>query len=281
MNDEAVQCTKCGAEMFLGAHFCMRCGARLSGALPDVELDFHDSLAERVEKKQSSSQLRTADQASVPLPPLSLVADFGPSWPTQSSDLGSGPRPSARPSAVPFMEALPARGADPGAVCESPDETAATPRTMSEALARIGRVPDFSIDDIDDIDDGFASLQDGAAKKAEFAASEAAAAALAAGRSAHHRALDGLTRQLGEQTRAFEASRRGWSREDQENKRCMQRKREETLARVMIELAELGELPLIAQLEKLPFERKLAELERFLDPVQSDRLRFSQASGGQ
>jgi len=46
-------------------------------------------------------------------------------------------------------------------------------------------------------------------------------------------------------------------------------------------LAELGELALIAQLEKLPFERKLAELERFLDPAQSDRLRFSRASGGQ
>jgi len=279
MNDEAVQCTKCGAEMFLGAHFCMRCGARLSGALPDVELDFHDPLAEHVENEPSSSKLRTTDQASLPLPPLSLVADFGASWPAQSSsDLGSGPRSSARPSAVAFMEALPARSADAGTVCEGPDEASATPRTMSEALARIGRVPDFSIDDIDD---GFASLQDGAAKKPELAPSAAADAALAAGRSAQHRALDGLTRQLGEQHQAFEASRRGWSREDQENKRRFQRKREETLARVIIELAELGELPLIAQLEKLPFERKLAELERFLDPVQSDRLRFSQASGGQ
>jgi hypothetical protein len=53
------------------------------------------------------------------------------------------------------------------------------------------------------------------------------------------------------------------------------------LAQVNIVLAELGELPLIAQLEKLPFERKLSELERFLAPAQSDGLRFSQASGGQ
>jgi hypothetical protein len=280
MNDEAVQCPKCEAEMFLGAHFCMRCGARLSGALPEVELDFGDALAERVENEQSSSELRTAEHlASLPLPPLSLAADFAASWPTQSSsDLGSGPRASSRPSAVPFMEVLPARSAGAGAPCESSDEASATPGTMSEALARISRLPNFSIDDIDD---GFASLQDGAAEKPEFAASEAEASALDAGRSAHRRALDALTRQLGEQNQAFEASRRGWSREDQENKRRIQRKREETLALVNSELNELGELPLIAQLEKLPFERKLAELERFLDPAQSERLRFSQASGGQ
>jgi hypothetical protein len=279
MNDEAVQCPKCEAEMFLGAHFCMRCGAQLSGASPDVELDFGEAQAEHVESEQSSSKRRQADRASLPLAPLSLEADFGASWPAhRSSDLGSGPRASSRPSAVPFMEALPLRSAGAGVLCESPDETCATPATMGEALARIGRLPDFSIDDIDD---GFASLQDGAAKNSELAASEATAPALDADRSARHRALDELTRQLGEQNQAFEASRRGWSREDQENKRLIQRKREETLAQVFIELTELGELLLIARLEKLPFERKLAELERFLEPAQSDRLRFSQASGGQ
>jgi hypothetical protein len=274
-----VQCPKCGAEMFLGAHFCMRCGARLSGALPAVELDSGDALAEQVENEQSSRELRAADQASPPLAPLSLAAEFGASWPTQSSsDLGSGPRASSRPSAVPFMEALPACSNGAGEVCEGPDETSATATTMSEALARISRLADFSIDDIDD---GFSSLQDGAIKKPELTVSEAATSALDASRAAQRRALAGLTQQLGEQNQAFEASRRGWSREDQENKRRIQRKREEILARVSIELAELGELSLLAQLEKLPFERKLAELERFLDPAQSDRLRFSQASGGQ
>jgi hypothetical protein len=278
MNDEAVQCPKCGVEMFLGAHFCMRCGAQLSGALPEVELDFGDALAEPVEAPQSSSKWRTADRASPPLLPLSLAADFEPSRPAEGSpDFGSGPRASSRPSAVPFMEALPARSAGAGASCENPDETCASPATMSEALARISRLPDLSIDDIDD---GFASIQDGAAKKPEFAGPEAAAAPNA-GHSAHRRALDVLTRQLGEQNQAFEASRRGWSREDQENKRRILRSREETLALLKTKLAELGELALIAQLEKLPFERKLAELERFLDPAQSDRLRFSRASGGQ
>ncbi|HKO47596.1 MAG TPA: zinc ribbon domain-containing protein [Polyangiaceae bacterium] len=279
MNDEAVQCPKCGVEMFLGAHFCMRCGAQLSGALPDVELAFGEALAEPVEDEQSSSKLRTADRASLNLSPLSLSADFEPSRPTQGSpDSASAPRVSSRPSAVPFMEALPARSAGAGVSREIPDESRASPATMSEALARVSRLPDLSIDDIDD---GFASIQDSGAKKPEFGASEAAASASAAAHGVHRGALDALTRQLAEQNQAFEASRRGWSRQDQENKRRLLRKREETLSLVKTELAELGELPLIAQLEKLPFERKLAELERFLDLEQNDRLRFSRASGEQ
>src|SRR5258706_15460448 len=40
MNDDVVPCPKCNAEMFVGAHFCMRCGAHLSGgAMPRIELE--------------------------------------------------------------------------------------------------------------------------------------------------------------------------------------------------------------------------------------------------
>ena len=35
MSDESVYCGKCGAESFLGAHFCMRCGGQLSGGAKD------------------------------------------------------------------------------------------------------------------------------------------------------------------------------------------------------------------------------------------------------
>ena len=105
--------------------------------------------------------------------------------------------------------------------------------------------------------------------------------ALDANRDGHRQALARLTATLRQQNDAFETSRRGWSREEQEAKRRAQRKREETLAQVNIALAELGELPLIAKLEKLPFERKLSELERFLIPTQSDKPRFSHASGGE
>jgi hypothetical protein len=515
MNHEAVQCPKCGAEMFVGAHFCMRCGSQLSGSLPDVELDLADALGEPVENEQSSTKLRTAERApadwaanlprtaepsappapragadfaarsgstqplpippnarnsapakppsagKIPLPPLALAADFEPSPVAPSSpELGSGPRASARPSALPFMEAL-TSGSASTAASENSDNAGGAPGTMSEALARVSRLPDFSIDDIDD---GFASIQDTTVKRTETAAPDsladayeevqslfadlvaahlapvrellgelgtsgteravlelcrpvaralksaaeqlpdqqlhralcalsdalaaasssgsagieepararlreayaavsqllpsvneqdperarrelvivqaifectsglgrvqrdklsaagftglsmlclanarelseasgmplelaerlveqverfkraAAASASEASRDAQRQALDRLVLQLRDQNQAFETSRRGWSREDQENKRRVQRKREETLAQVNIVLAELGELPLIAQLEKLPFERKLSELERFLVPAQSDGLRFSQASGGQ
>ena len=109
----------------------------------------------------------------------------------------------------------------------------------------------------------------------------AALSALDSSRASERRALAELTLTLRHQNEDFETSRRGWSRQEQEKKRRVQREREETLAQVHIVLAQLGELALIAQLEKLPFDRKLSELERFLAPAHDDSQPLSQASGGE
>jgi hypothetical protein len=108
----------------------------------------------------------------------------------------------------------------------------------------------------------------------------AAKSAIDASRAGERETLGQLTLRLCQQNEAFEASRRGWSRQDQENKRRVQREREETLAQVNVVLAQLGEFALVSELQKLPFERKLSALERFLDPAQSDEPRLYQASGG-
>ena len=502
MTDEAVQCPECSADMFVGAHFCMRCGAPLvvsiDDSTPDIEIQLEPALSDRAE--QSSIKLRTApgppalkppppppraraDSASklgttqplrvradstsrlsvvgksevaekLPLPPLSLAVDFEPTKVAPSSpEPESGPRASSRPSAVPFMEPA-------GDVAAAAPDPLALPGTMSEALALASHhLPDFSIDDIDD---GFASIQDrdaqppqasadsfadsyadmqslfadmiaahltpirellveldaGAARREwldlcrpvaralkasaaelpdqqlhhalhalsgaldaactnggarieagdrtqireayaglarllpavsdldrdrarrepvivqaifgctpglgpvqrdklvaagftglsmlclagadELSAASgvplelatrlvsevdrfkraAASFALDANRTSQRRALGQLTLTLRRQNDVFEASRRGWSRQEQELKRRCQREREETLAQLNVGLAQLGELDLMTRLEKLPFEHKISELERFLDAASGDTQRLSHASGG-
>ena len=217
MNDEAVQCSKCSAEMYVGAHFCMRCGAQLSDSAPQLELELELELEHAqslpVDAEQSSTKLRAAQPVLGGLAPASRVPAAAPSidssskmpvppsmrarvdtlrltphadsrdsaaepaltntntnTSTSTSEPGSGPRASSRPSAVPFMERAAATPSDAQGGLAGVD--LAAPSSMSEALLRASQLPDFSIDDIDD---GFASIQDKDSQRAQPADSLAGA----------------------------------------------------------------------------------------------------------
>ena len=64
---------------------------------------------------------------------------------------------------------------------------------------------------------------------------------------------------------AFETRRRGWSREDQERKKELREARARTLLDIQVVLARLGEVDRLKEIERLPFEKKLAHLESFLE----------------
>lgn len=73
--------------------------------------------------------------------------------------------------------------------------------------------------------------------------------------------LRALVGQLGEDHREFETAARGWSAADQQAKKRTRRKRDVDFARVTIALARLGEVDLALHLPKVPFQRRLQELE--------------------
>ena len=73
--------------------------------------------------------------------------------------------------------------------------------------------------------------------------------------------LGSLVGQLGEDQRAFESAARGWSAADREAKKRTRRKRDLDFARVTIALARLGEVDLALRLPRVPFQRRLEELE--------------------
>ncbi len=63
----------------------------------------------------------------------------------------------------------------------------------------------------------------------------------------------------------YEVVARGWSREDAEKKKELRAARNRTLLDIQVMLARLGEVELLRELEKLPFERKLTKLESFIE----------------
>ena len=67
--------------------------------------------------------------------------------------------------------------------------------------------------------------------------------------------------ELGADHQAFEEAARGWSEADRESKKRARRKRDVDFARVTIALARLGEVDFAVYLQKLPFQRRLEELE--------------------
>jgi hypothetical protein len=75
------------------------------------------------------------------------------------------------------------------------------------------------------------------------------------------RELRGLVGALGEDHREFEAAARGWTEADRETKKRTRRKRDVDFARVTIALVRLGEVDLALRLAKVPFQRRLEELE--------------------
>jgi hypothetical protein len=81
--------------------------------------------------------------------------------------------------------------------------------------------------------------------------------------------IAGLTRRLRSEHDAFERESESWSRVSVENKKELRKAREQTLLDIQVELARLGEVDRLGQLERLPFAGKLAQLESFLEDAQN------------
>jgi len=75
------------------------------------------------------------------------------------------------------------------------------------------------------------------------------------------RELRALVGELGADQRAFEEAGRGWSAADRQAKKRARRQRDVDFARVTIALARLGEVDFALHLQKIPFQRRLEELE--------------------
>jgi hypothetical protein len=74
-----------------------------------------------------------------------------------------------------------------------------------------------------------------------------------------------LTARLRREHDEYERAADSWSRSTANQKKEMRKAREQTLLDIQVVLARLGEVDRLAQLERLPFEKKLAHLESFLE----------------
>jgi hypothetical protein len=81
-------------------------------------------------------------------------------------------------------------------------------------------------------------------------------------RSREKSQLEVLTKKLEEQNGAFDASAKSWS--NVEDKRRIRAERASTLLEINLLLARLGEVSLVQELERLPFEKKAEALRRYL-----------------
>ncbi len=74
-----------------------------------------------------------------------------------------------------------------------------------------------------------------------------------------------LTGRLRRECDDYERAAESWSRGSVDQKKELRKAREQTLLDIQVVLARLGEVDRLAQLERLPFEKKLAHLESFLE----------------
>lgn len=74
-----------------------------------------------------------------------------------------------------------------------------------------------------------------------------------------------LTARLKRENEQYDAAARGWGREDAEKKKELRAARARTLLDIQVMLARLGEVERLKELDRLPFERKVSQLESFLE----------------
>jgi hypothetical protein len=74
-----------------------------------------------------------------------------------------------------------------------------------------------------------------------------------------------LTARLRRENEEYEQAAASWTREASDQKKELRKAREQTLLDIQVALARLGEVERLTQLERLPFEKKLAHLESFLE----------------
>lgn len=85
-------------------------------------------------------------------------------------------------------------------------------------------------------------------------------------RSSEHAHLEALTKKLVEEHTGFERAEKD---DDSGRKRELRKAREATFLEIKVLMARVGEVELLARLEKLPFGLKVAELERYLDEAKN------------
>ena len=86
-----------------------------------------------------------------------------------------------------------------------------------------------------------------------------------AARTRERQHIADLASKLRREHDAYERISRSWSREAAEQKKELRKVRAQTLLDIQVELARLGEVDRLNQIERLPFEGKLTELEAFLE----------------
>jgi hypothetical protein len=77
-----------------------------------------------------------------------------------------------------------------------------------------------------------------------------------------------LTARLRSEHKEYESASQSWSPEAEEKKRELRKARADTLVEIGAAFARLGEVERLKEIERLPFEQKLARLEAFLEDPQ-------------
>jgi hypothetical protein len=77
-----------------------------------------------------------------------------------------------------------------------------------------------------------------------------------------------LTARLRSEHNDYESASQSWSPEAEEKKKGLRKARADTLVEIGAALARLGEVERLQEIERLPFEQKLARLEAFLEDSQ-------------
>lgn len=85
-----------------------------------------------------------------------------------------------------------------------------------------------------------------------------------ANRTAERAKLATLIGDLKAQQEGYERASNGWTEEAAEEKKRLRQARQDTLLQINVVLAQLGEVDLIHEIEKLPFERRIDRLASFL-----------------
>jgi hypothetical protein len=90
-------------------------------------------------------------------------------------------------------------------------------------------------------------------------------------RAAERNHLAKLASELRDLHRQFETVESAWSEDGHAKKKHLRQARSVALLQVKVLLARLGEVDRLATLERLPFERKIEQLEGYLQEASSDR----------
>jgi hypothetical protein len=86
-----------------------------------------------------------------------------------------------------------------------------------------------------------------------------------AARSAERERLTTLARELKRQHLEYEQAALAWSEDAGAKKRYLRQARDETLLRIKVLFARLGEVERLSKIERLPYEKKIENIETFLE----------------